>query len=214
MINTSAVAVTGLYAISPQTLTGTALIEAAEQVLEGGAAWLQYRAKDSADVGKARELAALCRSRGRCLIINDDPALAAEVGADGVHLGRADGSIAEARALLGPDRIIGVSCYADPERARRLAGEGADYLAFGSLFASPTKPDAVSCPLAVLGEARKFGLPVVAIGGITLHNAPEAIDAGADLVAVISDLFDAPDRRMRAAEYAAVLSASEAVQRR
>jgi thiamine-phosphate pyrophosphorylase len=191
----------GLYAITPEDLVGSALIEAAGQVLTGGAVCLQYRAKDAFDVSAARALAALCRSHGARFIVNDAPALALDVGADGVHLGRDDGSVAAARALLGPDRIIGVSCYADLERARRLAAEGADYLAFGSLFASPTKPEEVSCPLAVLGAARSFGLPVVAIGGITLANAPLAIEAGADQVAVISDLFDAPDRRARAAAF-------------
>lgn len=194
----------GLYAITPDTLSGAALIEAAGQVLAGGAVCLQYRAKGAFDASAARALAALCRRHGARFIVNDRPELALEAGADGVHLGRDDGSIAEARALLGPDRIIGVSCYADLERARRLASEGADYLAFGSLFASPTKPEAVSCPLAVLGEARKFGLPVVAIGGITLANAHLAIEAGTDLVAVISDLFTAADRRAQAASFSAL----------
>jgi len=209
--------ISGIYGILPSGLTTADLLHQAEQALQGGVRLLQFRDKDAGykkALKRAKALRQLTLAYDARLVVNDSVQMAVESGADGVHLGRADGSIAEARALLGPDRIIGVSCYADPERARRLAGEGADYLAFGSLFASPTKPDAVSCPLAVLGEARKFGLPVVAIGGITLHNAPEAIDAGADLVAVISDLFDAPDRRMRAAEYAAVLSASEAVQRR
>ncbi len=206
MINTDPAAVTGLYAITPAALRGAALIEAVGQVLAGGAAWLQYRAKAGADVAEARALAALCRRHAALFIVNDRPELALEVGADGVHLGRDDGSIAAARALLGPDRIIGGSCYADLGRARRLAAEGADYLAFGSMFASPTKPEAVSCPLAVLREARGFGLPVVAIGGITLANAPEVIGAGADLLAVISDLFDAPDRTARAAAYAALFN--------
>lgn len=197
----------GLYAITPEDLGGSALIEAAGQVLAGGAVCLQYRAKGAFDASVARALAALCRRHGARFIVNDTPALALDVGADGVHLGRDDGSVAAARALLGPDRIIGVSCYADLERARRLSAEGADYLAFGSLFASPTKPEAVSCPLAVLGEARKFGLPVVAIGGITLENAHLAIEAGADMVAVISDLFDAPDRRARSDAFRALFDA-------
>jgi len=208
MINTSSAAVTGLYAITPQALNGPDLLEAVAQVLEGGASWVQYRAKEGTDAAEAAALASLCRSRGACFIINDDPALAAEVGADGVHLGRNDSSIAAARARLGPSAIIGVSCYADLERARRLAAEGADYLAFGSLFASPTKPEAVSCPLEVLRKARSFGLPVVAIGGITLGRAPEVIASGADRVAVISDLFNAPDRRAQAEAYAALFDSS------
>lgn len=194
----------GLYAITPEDLVGAALIAACSEVLAGGAVWLQYRAKSNFDLETARALAAQCRSSGACLIINDRPELARAAGADGVHLGRDDGSIAAARALLGPEAIIGVSCYADLERARRLALEGADYLAFGSLYASPTKPEAVACPLQTLRQARALGRPVVGIGGITLANARAAIEAGADLLAVISDLFAAPDRQARAAAYAAM----------
>ena len=194
----------GLYAITPDELHGEALIEACEQVLAGGAVWLQYRAKHGFDLATARALAAACRRHGARFIVNDRAELALQADADGVHLGRDDGSIAEARALLGPERIVGVSCYADLERAARLAAEGADYLAFGSLFASPTKPEAVPCPLSVLGQARSFSLPVVAIGGITLESAPEAIAAGADLLAVISDLFQASDRSAQAQRFRAL----------
>lgn len=103
--------------------------------------------------------------------------------------------------MLGPDKIIGGSCYNDPGRAAELAAQGADYLAFGSMYPSPTKPGAARCPPEVLMEARELGKPVVAIGGITLEHAPELVAAGADLLAVISDLFDAPDIKARAAAY-------------
>ncbi len=191
----------GLYAIPPMRLVGDALLRAVSEALAGGAVWIQYRAKHGADAATASALAGLCRSAGARLIVNDDPELAARSGADGVHLGREDVSLAEAREIVGRERLIGVSCYNDLERAAVLAAQGADYLAFGSLFASPTKPGAVRCAPETLTAARRFGLPLVAIGGITLSTLPTAIAAGADLVAVISDLFDAPDVRVRARAY-------------
>lgn len=138
-------------------------------------------------------LRSACKDAGVTLLINDDAALAAELGADGVHLGEHDGDIASARRLLGDDAIIGASCYDDIERARRLAAEGASYLAFGAFFPSPTKPNARRASLQLLRDSAHLGLPRVAIGGITPDNAPSLVDAGADLVAVISGVFDAPD---------------------
>ncbi|MGB0513847.1 MAG: thiamine phosphate synthase, partial [Wenzhouxiangellaceae bacterium] len=143
----------GLYAIPPATLTGRALLDAAAAALAGGAVCLQYRAKPCADIETARALRELCRRRGATFIVNDDPRTAREADADGVHLGRDDAALDAARELLGSDRIIGVSCYDDFERARRLAARGADYLAFGSVAASPTKPTAPRCPLEHLGRA-------------------------------------------------------------
>lgn len=192
----------GLYAVTPEGLAGVRLLESAARALSGGAVMLQYRAKSGAHRESARALAGLCRRHGALLIVNDDPELAAEIDADGVHLGRDDVSIAQARRLLGTDRIIGVSCYDDLGRAEDLAASGANYLAFGSMHPSPTKPDAVCCRPEVLTAARRLGRPVVAIGGITLEHAPTLIDAGADLLAVISDLFDAPDIEARAKAYA------------
>jgi thiamine-phosphate pyrophosphorylase len=147
----------------------------------------------------------ICRASGAKLIINDDVWLAVEIGADGAHLSRDDapgGSLAAARDALGPKRILGVSCYNELARGEEAAAAGADYIAFGSMFSSRTKPAAVRAPLELLGEARRrFGLPVAAIGGITLDNAPEVIAAGADMLAVVSDLFDAMDIKARAAAY-------------
>ena len=190
-----------LYLVTPDGLARDELLRRCRAALAAGVDWLQYRAKRGADSETARRLRALTLETGARLIINDDPALAEAVGADGVHLGRDDGSLAEARARLGPDALIGVSCYDDLERAERLAAGGADYLAFGAVFSSPTKPDAVRCPLNVLGRARRFGRPVIAIGGITAENAAEALTAGADRVAVLSDVFDALDVAVRVRAY-------------
>lgn len=196
----------GLYAVTPddeQTSRLTALVEAA---LLGGVRLVQYRnklAEPKLKHSQAAELLNLCRAHGARLIINDDLPLALALDADGVHLGRDDGDLGAARAALGPDKLLGVSCYADLGLAASAAAAGADYLAFGSMYASATKPDAPPAPLALLGEARRrYGLPIAAIGGITLSNAEQTVAAGADLLAVVSDLFGAGDIAARAQEYA------------
>lgn len=198
----------GLYAVTPVDWPADDLARAVDEALAGGAAWVQYRGKERTDVALAARLAAACRAADARFIVNDDPALAARVEADGVHLGRNDLSIEQAREIVGDDGIIGVSCYDDLARAEFLAACGADYLAFGSVFTSPTKPDAVRCRLDTITAARRLGLPIVAIGGITLDNAPAAIDAGADLVAVISDLFGSDDIRRRAARFRSLFEPS------
>src|SRR6185369_8149721 len=186
----------GLYAITPETRDTQDLVARVEACLAGGAAAVQYRAKGLSPamaLAQAQALAAACRRHGALFIVNDSVELARATAADGVHLGRDDGDPAAARRAL-PDAIIGISCYAQPARAREAAAAGADYVAIGSVFASPTKPGAVRAPLEALAEARReAACPVIAIGGITLDNAPLAIGAGADMVAVISALFDAPD---------------------
>lgn len=192
----------GLYALTPAVDEPARVVDLAGRALAGGAAWLQYRGKPVPDPRIARDLRELCRRHGALFIVNDDPDLAAAVGADGVHLGRGDPAVEQARAILGARGVIGVSCYNDLERAGRLAAQGADYLAFGSVFPSATKPGAVHCPREVISSAGRFGLPVVAIGGITLDNAASVIEAGADVVAVASDLFEASDVEARAAEFA------------
>jgi thiamine-phosphate pyrophosphorylase len=128
------------------------------------------------------------------------------VGAAGVHLGEDDGDIAAARALLGAKAIIGVSCYDDAGRARAAAAAGADYLAFGAFFASSTKPGARHARPGLLRQTASLDLPRVAIGGITPDNAPALIAAGADLVAVISGVFDAPDPIATARAYRALVA--------
>src|SRR5690606_38286133 len=142
---------------------------------------------------QAARLQALCAPAGVPLVVNDDPALAAEVGAAGVHLGEGDAAVAAARALLGPSAIVGASCYDDPARARDAAAAGARYLAFGALFPSSATPNARRATPALCRGAAALGLPLVAIGGITPDTAGIAIAAGADLVAVVGGVFAAPD---------------------
>lgn len=184
----------GLYAITPETGD---IERKARLALEGGVALLQYRQKRR-DLDLARAIVRLGKEFGVPVIINDDVELALELGADGVHLGRDDGDIGPARKRL-QGKLLGASCYNDPALARAAVKAGADYVAFGSVFSSPTKPAAVRAPLTLFGDP--IGVPLVAIGGITLQNAPPVIAAGADLLAVISDVFDAPDIRQRARQY-------------
>ena len=181
----------GLYAITPEGLDDATLLQRSECAVVHGARVLQWRDK-STDAARrlviARSLARLCRSQGVLFIVNDDLELARAVQADGVHLGADDGDLTAARAAL-PNALIGASCYADLERARAAVAQGADYIAFGSVFASPTKPQAVRAPLDLFAQARAFCVPTVAIGGITRANCAEVRAAGAHACAVISDLF-------------------------
>ena len=191
----------GVYAITDGPRRD--LVAAVDAALAGGAALVQYRDK-SADrdrrCAEARALNASCRRHGVALIVNDDVELALEIGAAGVHLGEDDADISVARSRLGGDAIIGVSCYDSLDRAR--AATDADYLAFGSFFASPTKPDARRATPQLLRAARPLGLPLVAIGGITPDNAHALIDAGADFIAVISGIFAAADVEQATRRYA------------
>ena len=186
----------GLYAITPETDDLARLLALARCAIDGGARLVQYRAKRLAAherLCQAGALLALCRERGIPFIVNDDLELALRIGADGVHLGRDDGDPVEARRRL-PGAIVGVSCYDDPARAVAAAQAGADYAGIGSVFASSTKPQAVRAGLAALSEARRrASIPIAAIGGITAANAERAVAAGADMLAVVSALFDAPD---------------------
>lgn len=196
----------GLYAISDGPRSD--LLEACAAALRGGAAVLQYRDKSTDHARRQAEaaaLAALCAPLRVPLIVNDDVELAARVGC-GVHLGADDADIASARARLGAAAVIGASCYDSIERARQLAAAGADYLAFGAFFASPTKPAARRASLGLLRDARPLGLPLVAIGGITPDNAPDLIAAGADFVAVISGVFGAAALESAARRYAALFT--------
>ncbi len=200
----------GLYALTPGIADTSALAALVAASLEGGAALVQYRAKDAPpDLAgeQARRLLALCRGYGVPLIINDSLDLALAIGADGVHLGRDDIDAREARKAF-PRGIIGVSCYADAGRALAAAQAGADYVAIGSVFASPSKPAAARAPLDRIAAARTAsGLPVAAIGGITAANAAQAIEAGADMVAVISAVFDAQDVRAASRQFARLFDA-------
>ncbi|QWP76803.1 thiamine phosphate synthase [Lysobacter sp. K5869] len=194
----------GLYAITPDEADTARLLARTATVLDAGAAWLQYRNKD-ADAALRREqalaLLPLCRARAVPLIVNDDWRLAAQIGADGAHLGEDDGELAAARAALGAEAILGASCYADIALARSAAAQGASYVAFGAFFPSPTKPNARRAAPELLAQAAELGLPRVAIGGITPDNARNLVRAGADLLAVISGVFDAPDPAAAARAY-------------
>jgi thiamine-phosphate pyrophosphorylase len=186
----------GVYALTPQCADTGRLLAMVEAALRGGVAAVQYREK-TGDVAlrheQASELLPLCRAYHVPLLINDDLRLADLTGADGVHLGREDGSVRQARLILGPDKIIGASCYQNPDLALAAQEQGADYVAFGSFFPSSTKPDAKPAPLHLLQQVDMLHVPVVAIGGIGADNAAALIDAGVDSIAVISALFDAPD---------------------
>jgi thiamine-phosphate pyrophosphorylase len=202
----------GLYAVTPDLADTAVLVGLVETVLAGGAQLLQYRNKTAAPALRREQAAALlavCRRHGAMLIINDDVELARELGAGGVHVGADDAAVSVARARLGSDRIIGASCYNDFKRAQAAAAQGADYIAFGSFFASSVKPGAVRAQLPLLSASRKLGLPVVAIGGITLENAGGLIAAGADAVAVISALFAAPDAGLAARRFCRLFEAKK-----
>ena len=193
----------GLYAITDGPRDD--LLDAAAQALAGGARLLQYRDKTrdhARRLAEAGALQQLCRTHGAKLIVNDDVELARSVHADGVHLGREDGELAPARAVLGSAAIIGVSCYDSIERARAAAAAGADYIAFGAFFPSPTKPHAPRATPDLLRQSAALGVPRVAIGGITPDNAPLLVEAGADSLAVISAVFRAPDVRAAAQRFA------------
>ncbi len=186
-----------LYAITPTGLDTASLKRDVIAVLAGGVRLIQYRQKGKAydlQALEARELNRLCAAYNANLIINDNVRLALEIDAAGVHLGCDDMSVADARRLLGANKIIGVSCYNQIALAEAAVAAGADYIAFGAFFSSQVKPDAVHADLAIIVQAKtKFHIPIVAIGGITLQNAPQLIHAGVDAIAVISDLFNAPD---------------------
>lgn len=185
----------GLYLVTPDEADTARLLRRAGPLL-AHATCLQYRNKAAPPALRHAQAAALlpmCRAAGIPLIVNDDVDIAAAIGADGVHLGEHDADIAAALSLLGPTAIVGVSCYDDSGRAVRAVAKGAGYVAFGAFFPSPTKPHARRAGLELLGGAAPLGVPRVAIGGITPDNAGPLVAAGADLVAVISGVFDAPD---------------------
>jgi len=193
----------GLYGITPQWPDVDRLTEAVTRAAQGGMVALQWRRKMLAPeehLTQARTMAALCRRLGVVFIVNDDWRLALAVDADGVHLGRDDGSLTEARQALGAEKILGCSCYDQPDLARRAMQAGVDYVAFGAIYPSSTKPDAVRATFAHIAQGRRMAdaharprPAVVAIGGITPENAAAVVQAGADNVALIQGLFEAAD---------------------
>ncbi|MGH8282255.1 MAG: thiamine phosphate synthase [Gammaproteobacteria bacterium] len=197
----------GLYAVTDSYLTrDEKLLPAVEAAIRGGARLVQYRDKSHEQTRReheARALLQLCHEHGVQMIINDDVKLAAVIGADGVHLGQHDASLQDARVQLGPRAMIGVSCHDSLERAVAAVHAGADYVAFGSFFPSPTKPEAISAPLSLLKGARqRLNVPICAIGGITPDNGAALLSAGANMLAVISGLFSRTDVEVAARCYA------------
>jgi thiamine-phosphate pyrophosphorylase len=203
-------AVAGLYAITPDLPDTPKLLHKVRLALQGDARVLQYRNKVAAAALKlqqAQALRHLTREFGITFIVNDDPLLAAQVDADGVHLGAEDGGVVAARTLLGHAKIIGVSCYNRAPLALAAAQQGADYVALGAFFPSSVKPEAVEADVTLLQKVRsELSLPIVAIGGITQQNGAALIDAGADALAVISALWDAPDIEASAHQFSTLFS--------
>jgi thiamine-phosphate pyrophosphorylase len=188
----------GLYVITDPTLIPRdRFVETVEAAVRGGATMVQLREKETPQdevIRLGRELLAVTRRYGALLLINDHPAVAKAVGADGAHVGREDPPVSEARALLGPEAIIGASCYGDVIRAVAAEQEGADYVAFGTPFPSPTKAKRTDISLGIFQQAKqRVNVPVFAIGGITIDNVRQVIDAGADGIAVVSGVFAAAD---------------------
>lgn len=203
--------ISGLYAVTPDTDDTPGLLARVRAALDGGARLLQYRNKtaDAASrLAQGRALLVLCREYRVPLIINDHLDLALALDADGLHVGADDGPLAEARARLGAGKILGASCYRSLSTALDAQRDGADYVAFGGFFPSTVKTGMTTrTPLALLQEARQqLAVPVVAIGGITVDNAPRLLAAGADSVAVITALFGTPDVRAAARDFSALFS--------
>ena len=189
-------AVRGLYLITPDEADTANLLTRTAPLLAAGATWLQYRNKTAGDALRHEQAAALqslCRRAGVPLIVNDDVRLAKAIGAAGMHLGEDDGDIAAARALLGAEAIIGASCYDRLELAEAAVAAGADYVAFGAFFPTRSKSGTRQAKVELLSQAASLRVPRVAIGGITPDNARSLVSAGADLVAVISGVYDAAD---------------------
>lgn len=186
----------GVYLITPDEPDTARLLARTAPLLAAGATWLQYRNKTASDAlrrEQATALRALCAAHGVPLIVNDDPALAQAIGAAGVHLGGTDGDIGAARSLLGPDAIIGASCYDQLANAERAVAAGASYVAFGAFFPTTTKVTSSRAHPDLLRQSAALGVPRVAIGGLSPDNIGPIIDAGADLLAVVSGIYAAQD---------------------
>lgn len=199
----------GLYAITDEHLLADRLIPAVTAALEGGIVLLQYRRKTGEAALRRHEaecLLALCQRYQVPLLINDDVELAQQIGADGVHLGRSDATLQAARRVLGSTAIIGATCHNSLAFAQEATTLGANYLAFGAMFSSQTKPNTPLASPLLFAEAKHFKRPLVAIGGISTDNGASVIQAGADYLAVIQSLWSAPDIRLRAQQFAALFA--------
>lgn len=200
----------GLYLVTPDTDDTDWLCAQVTRALVGGVQLVQYRHKTATPAlrqHQASALLTLCRAAGVPLIINDHVSLAQALDADGVHVGQQDSAVAEARALLGPDKIVGASCYNQLALAHQAQAAGASYAAFGACYPSPTKPHAPRATAALFTQARQsVRLPLVAIGGLTADNALPLLQAGADALAVITDVFQANEPAARCQTYQALFA--------
>lgn len=195
----------GLYLVTPDWDDTGSLLAATEAGLRGGAAIVQYRHKTaSAELRaeQARELLALCRRHGKPFIINDRVDLCLEIDADGIHVGGTDLDVGAVRALVGPDRVVGASCYGSLELAHAAQAAGASYVAFGGFYPSRVKKYEVATPPAIVKDAKSsLAVPVVVIGGMTHENAKPLISLGADMVAVISSVYMTEDAESAARRF-------------
>ncbi len=195
----------GTYAVTPDIADTDLLIKKVEAALAGGVNVLQYRNKQAnhkLQTQQARALLPLCRQYNVPLIINDSVKLCLTLDADGVHLGADDGNLAEVRARIGNNKILGASCYNRFDLALSAQNQGADYVAFGACFASKTKPNAPVADLSLFSQARaQLAISTVAIGGINLQNAPQVIEAGADAIAIIQAIFAADDVKLASQQF-------------
>ncbi|MCS0588131.1 thiamine phosphate synthase [Massilia norwichensis] len=198
----------GLYLVTPDWDDTARLLEVTNRALEAGAALVQYRNKTASDAlrrEQAAALLALCRQHDRPLIINDHVDLCLQLGADGVHVGGLDAPVAAVRAALGPDKIVGASCYGQLALARSAQDAGASYVAFGGFYPSKVKVYEVSTPPGIVAQAKgQLTVPVVVIGGMTVANARPLVESGADLVAAISSVYLAEDASAAVREFAAM----------
>lgn len=195
----------GLYLVTPDQDDTALLYSQVKQAVQGGVSIVQYRHKTASEALRLEQASALlniCRQANVPLLINDHVALAVTLDADGVHVGQHDDAIAQARTLLGAGKIIGASCYNRFELAEQAQAAGADYIAFGACYPSPTKPNAPRATTTLFTQAKQsLKLPVVGIGGITLDNALPLLAAGANALAVITDIFQAGDIAARCRQY-------------
>jgi thiamine-phosphate pyrophosphorylase len=199
-----------IYAISPMQENTIVLLEQIHAAIKGGVRLVQYRDKTlnlTKRIEQAQALRQLCTAHSVLFLINDDVELAKTCHADGVHLGQSDMAIEQARAQLGEQAIIGITCHDSLTLAQQAAAKGADYLSFGCFFPSKTKPNAKPADLAIIKQAKEqFQLPITAIGGITAQNATQVIEFGADLLAIGAGIFTKPDIDHEAREILSIIS--------
>lgn len=196
----------GLYLVTPDWDDTERLLDATRRALRGGAALVQYRHKHAPPALRREQASALlqlCRRHDRPLVINDHVALCMDIDADGVHVGATDAPLSTVRTAIGPDKIVGASCYGDFGLAQAAASAGASYVAFGGFYPSRVKQYEVTTPPSIVTLAReRLAVPVVVIGGMTVENTRTLVECGADMVAAISSVYMAEEPEAAAREFA------------